>query len=298
MKKTLFFFLFVCLVHPYAESAPVNNDVALTVFDEQILIREQVIYHKKSSDPSPLNEKIDHLKLSTVFAYGVTQDVSVQLTIPFETKEITQTIGGVARRRKTTGLGDLKFLTKYEFYEKDGLGKTSNAHFVAGLEIPTGDTSDEDSVGKLDRDLQLGKGTWNPIVGVAYNWETFRHEFDASISYMFHPEARGYEFGDMLHHNLSYQFRIWPWSLKGRKGLPGYFFLGFELNGIWHQKDQQFGREIDNTGEYVLYGSPTLQYISRRVIWESSIQLPLINAVNGEQSESDFIMRTGLRIQF
>lgn len=301
--KHLFKFVFflsaiaLCFV-PASFAIPVNNDIALTVFDEQVLVREQVVYTRKSDDPSPLDQKEDHLHVSTVFAYGITQDLSVQLTYPFMIQEIEETRNGQRVKRKTSGFGDLKAVGKFEFFENDSLGKTENAAIIAGLQMPTGDTDDEDRYGKLSRDLQVGKGSWNPIAGLAYNWETFRHEFDASFSYMLHTEGHGYEFGDMLHHNASYQFRVWPWSLDGIEGLPGYWFVGVELNGVWHQKDKDRGRTVDASGGYTLYGSPTLQFISRRFIWESSIQLPMIQVTNGEQSETDLMLRTGFRVQF
>lgn len=298
MKKLISLAGLLFFTPTLAFAIPVNNDIALTVFDEQLLIREQFIYSKTGSDPSPVDEKSYRFMSSTVLAYGITQDLSVQVTMPFMHHEIRHTIAGRRVKRDTTGFGDLKTVAKYEFYEKDGLGKTKNAALLAGLEMPTGDFNDRDRFGVLPRDLQVGKGTWNPLVGAHYNWETFRHEIDLSVSYMINTEAHGYEFGDVFHHNFNYQFRIWPWSLEGVKGLPGYWFLGAEFNGRWHQKDSDGGRTVDASGGYTLYGSPTLQFISRRFIWESSVELPVIQITNGEQPETDIIMRTGFRIQF
>ena len=291
-------FLSLSLISP-AYAIPVNNDVALTSFKGQVLVREQVRYTRKSNDNSPQNRTIHRIVIPNVISYGVTEKINLLTTYPIVYTEMSVNTPQGRMRRDASGFGDLKILGKYRAWKSDGVGKTTLVNLLGGLELPTGNTNAKDSLGKLPRTIQPGKGSWNPIVGATFKAETFRHEFNATASWTFNTEGHGFEFGDVLNHTAAYQFRVWPWKFNEEtSGLPTYVFVGVEANGILELKNKLRGSTVDASGGYTLFLSPTVQMISRRVITELSVQLPVISVVNGEQPERELGLAGGFRVQF
>ncbi len=56
--------------------------------------------------------------------------------------------------------------------------------------------------------------------------------------------------------------------------------------------------ELDDTGGTVVFLSPGIQWVTQRVIYEASLQVPVIQNLNGSQVETDFVATAGVRIQF
>jgi len=276
---------------------PVNDETAFTVFKEQWILREQIKYAHKSGDSSASDQRVNSLRMPTSISYGLTDRWSVQTYYPIVYTELTRNVNGEKVRQHAAGPGDLKIYSRYLFWKDNTLGQVKRAGVIGGMEFPTGATGQEDH-GKIPREYQPGKGAWNPSAGVNFTWETFRHELDGKMMYTWNTEGHGYEFGDALTHDLNYQMRVWPWKLPEGKGLPTYLLAGVEANGIWERENQSDGRRISDTGGYTLFLSPSLQVIARRLIWDASIQLPVIQTLNGEQPKTRFILNGGVRFQF
>lgn len=276
---------------------PVNDETAFTVFKDQWILREQVKYTRRSGDPSAADTTINSLLIPTSASYGLTDRWSIQAYYPIVYNDIGRNVDGVKIHQHAAGPGDLKLYGRYLFWKDNTRGQVKRAGLISGMEFPTGATGQNDH-GKILRDYQPGKGSWNPSAGANVTWETFRHELDGKIMYTWNTEGHGYEFGDELTHDLNYQMRIWPWKLPEGGGLPSYLLAGVEANGIWERKHRSSGRRIHDTGGYTLFLSPSLQVIGRRFIWEASIQLPVIQELNGEQPKTRFVLNGGIRFQF
>ncbi|MFH0984095.1 MAG: hypothetical protein V1882_01015 [Candidatus Omnitrophota bacterium] len=300
MKKIIFFLMsfFILIARSYPGFAiPVNDETAFTVFKDQWILREQVQYAYESGGGSGEGEKVISLRMPTSVSYGLTDRWSAQGYYPVVYHELSRSLNGEKLRQHAAGPGDLKIYTRYLFWKDNTLGQVRRAGVIGGMEFPTGATGQEDR-GKIPRDYQPGKGTWNPSAGANFTWETFRHEIDSKVMYVWDTERRGYEFGDTLTHDLNYQMRVWPWKLPEGQGLPTYLLAGVEANGIWERKDQSHGNRMDATGGYTLFLSPSLQVIGTRFIWDASIQLPVIQSLNGEQPKTRFVLNGGIRYQF
>jgi hypothetical protein len=129
-----------------------------------------------------------------------------------------------------------------------------------------------------------------------FTWQTLKRQFDTSISYKFNTEANGFAFGDVLNLDLSYQHRIWPRQLG--KGVPGYLYAVAESNLIWQNKNEVSGIRDANSGGTSLYLAPGIQYVTKRFILETAVQLPVIQDFNGTALENDFIVTAGFRMNF
>lgn len=75
-------------------------------------------------------------------------------------------------------------------------------------------------------------------------------------------------------------------------------FLVVELNGSTSRRAFASGAELRDTGGTTVFLSPGIQYITRRVIYEASVQIPIVQNLNGAQVETDFVTAAGIRIQF
>ncbi|GIW44082.1 MAG: hypothetical protein KatS3mg077_1364 [Candidatus Binatia bacterium] len=81
-------------------------------------------------------------------------------------------------------------------------------------------------------------------------------------------------------------------------GVPALAYGVLELNGVWVERDEAGGKELADSGGYTLLVAPGLQYVSRRWIAEISMQLPIVQSLNGEQVKTDFRVHAGFRIVF
>lgn len=271
--------------------------MGLTPSKDQTIIRSQVRYERKSDDPTTQDRDSRVWKFPQTIVHGFTERFAGIMTVPYLNKEL-RTVSGTERViREDSGIGDISLLMKYKVYKQDSLGATSRLSLIGGLELPTGQSGETDALGKLPRTRQLGSGSWDPIVGVAYTQATFDDEWDFNVTYQFNTEATKFEFGDVLKYTVAYQKRVWPWQLPER-GLYTQLNLVLEANGEWAQKNRSSGSEVDNSGGNTIFLSPGLQVAARSTIVEVSVQLPAIQTLNGNQTEKDYVLVGSVRRSF
>lgn len=276
----------------------INSIVGLTPAKEQLLIRTQIKFTKKSDDPTDKDRDREDLNIPVTVVYGVSEKMALFVTVPYVIKELKSTESGSRRERGDSGLGDITLLGKYRIYTRDYPGKTSRLSILCGIKVPTGEDDEEDSFGRLPQGLQLGSGSFDPFAGVAYTWQTIDHEIDGDLSYKFNTEgANDFKFGDLLKYNIAYQKRVWPFELP-EEGLYSQLNLVLELNGQYQERNKLSGVKVPDSGGHIIFLSPGIQYVTERFIAESSVQLPVIQDLNGSQVETDYIITAGIRITF
>ena len=69
-------------------------------------------------------------------------------------------------------------------------------------------------------------------------------------------------------------------------------------NGETRQDTRRDGTRLDDTGGAVVLLSPGIQFVTRRLIYEGSIQIPVLQNLGGGQVETDFVATAGIRVQF
>jgi len=301
MKKAKFLLcviLAVVLVSQRVYAVSINSNIGLTPSKNQLLIRSQTRFTKKSDDPTNKDRDREDFNILTAIVYGITEKAALFVTVPYLIKELKSTEDGSGRERGDSGVGDITLLGKYRIYTKDYPSKTSRLSILGGIKLPIGEDDEEDSFGRLPQDLQLGSGSFDPIVGTAYTWQTLDNELDIDFTYKFNTEGTNdFEFGDLLKYNIAYQRRIWPFQLP-EEGLYSQLNLVLELNGQYQAKNRRAGVKDADSGGRTIFLSPGIQYVTERFILESSIQLPSIQDLNGSQVETDYIIAAGMRITF
>jgi len=269
------------------EGISINSSVALTPFKGQKIIRVQGKYTRKSDDPSVMNRDIRILMLPATLVYGFTEKFSGFVVAPFIGKKLHTTLPVGRVKRSSSGVGDITLLGKYRVWKLDKRGKTTRAALLGGLKLPTGRSNISDSLGSLPRPLQPGSGSWDPIIGAVVTRQTLDDEWDLSSTYKINTNHRGYRFGNLLKYTVAYQKRILPHELP-EKGLYRQVNAVLELNGEWATKDRTGGTSVANSGGHTIYLSPGMQWVSKRMILEFSVQVPIIQYLNGAQVEADY----------
>lgn len=299
-KKGLVIILAVFFLMPHfapdAESAPITFNTALPVGKGEFILREQAVTTRSTDDPSSMNRDLRVLAIPSVLAYGMTRDLTLFGIVPYldKTMDLNTTSGRV--QRGDSGLGDVTFLSRYTLYADDRLGQTRRLAPFVGLKLPTGDDDETDSLGRLPQTLQLGSGSWDPIVGTVFTWQTFDWEFDVAGQYSFRTPANDFEFGDLARLDISFQYRLWPPGLG--PGVPAFFYGVLESNLIYAGKNESGGVSDPNSGGTTWFLTPGVQFVTKRVILEGAVQVPVVQELHGLALRNDYIVTGGFRLNF
>ncbi len=294
MRKPLLTLALIFLAPTTSIAGPITTNTALPVHDGELIIRGQGKFLRATDDPSPLDRELSVWAVPTVLVYGATEKLAVFGVLPYLDKELQVTTPEGRRSRGDSGLGDLQFFTRYTALQWDKPGETLRLAPFLGLEVPTGRDDKSDSLGRLPQTLQLGSGSWDPFLGLVFTWQTLDWEFDSSVSYDFKTEANDFELGDLFRLDLSYQYRLWPRELG--EGVPGFLYLVAESNLLWQDRNELSGSTDPNSGGTTWFLTPGIQYITKRVILESAVQLPAVQSLGGDALETDFIVTAGFRV--
>ncbi len=287
-------FIFI-LFNPFtAQSLPINSDLGLTPHKDEFIFRIQGRYLTKTDDPSGQNREVDVYSVPVVGVYGFTSKISLLVKIPFLVKEMKTGSGQI---RGDEGLGDISVFGKYRIHTLNFKGGTSRLSLIAGLELPTGDDNERDSSGLLPPGLQLGSGSVDIIAGAVHTLQTLDYEMDTDLRYIFNNEANRFEFGNVFQYNLSFQKRIFPFTLPD-KGIYDQLNALLEFNGFFQEENEFLGIDQPDSGGHTLFISPGLQYVTKRIVYEASFQYPIVQDLNGTQLETDYRLALSLRFQF
>lgn len=279
-------------------AAPNTFNTALPVAKGQYVWREQLVLRERSDD-GPMDREVSVQALGNVLGYGVSSKLAVFAAVPyFFDKQLDVTTSMGRLERNTSGFGDMSLFGRYTLYQNDFTGGTLRVSPLFGVTAPTGDDNDRDSLGELPRPLQAGDGTWDGFGGVVSTYQTLQYQVDAQVLYRENGRHDSFARGDETRFDTSLQFRVWPRSLKGVSGTPGFVYVLLESNLIHRERDQTgSGTDPDSGGTQWLL-APGLQYVTRSWIAEGTVQMPVSSKPNGNAIEDDYIVRFGFRRNF
>lgn len=279
-----------------ATAAPITGNTALPVHERELIVRVQTKLTRSTDDPSSADRELTVWAVPTVFVYGATHKLALFGIVPYLDKELKLNTPGGRRSRGDTGLGDVRFLARYTLGQWDRRQETLRLAPFVGVEAPTGDDNNRDSLGRLPQPLQLGSGSWDALFGTVFTWQKLAWEFDATGSYKLNTEANNFDFGDVARLDLSFQYRLSPFELP--RGVPSFLYAVAESNLIWQGKNEVDGLNDPNSGGVVWFLAPGLQFVTKRFILETAVQLPTVQDLNGDALENDFIVTAGFRSNF
>ncbi len=202
--------------------------------------------------------------------YGITADWEIGIEIPYAWMEEN---GGDAN-----GIGDIVLDTKYQFWKRDlPLAQYKAAAFLK-TKLPTGDD---------DSTPRLGSGSTDVIAGLATGYESRRWYWFASGVYRGNTEgAGGLEKGDKQFLNVVGGVR----PVLSEYDEPDTVLM-LELNWERAGRDDLSGTELADTGGWELFLSPVFWWTYGQFAIRGGVQIPIAEALNGDQATSDYRAR-------
>jgi len=281
-----------------AQAAPNTFNTALPVAQGEYLWREQLVFRERA-DNGPADRESSVQALVSVLGYGATPKLAVFGVVPyFFNKELDATTPMGRVERATEGFGDISLFGRYTLFQYDFPGGTFRVSPVLGVTAPTGDDNERDRFGELPRPLQAGDGAWDAFAGVVSTYQTLQYQVDAQALYRENGRHEGFARGDVARFDASLQYRIWPRSLKGMSGAPGFVYALLESNLIHRERDEIGSAADSNSGGTQWLLAPGLQYVGRRWVLEATAQFSASSDPNGDPIDDDFIARMGFRHNF
>jgi hypothetical protein len=265
------------------------------------------------------------------FAYGLSDRLMVSLQLPYvirtgiregEHQHILHgptemVVNEVVDRGESKGIGDLSVLGQYRFTgERSG----PQASLLFGVKTPTGATDERDDEGELfETEFQPGSGSWDGLFGLALTQAMGRWSLDGNVLYTVATEgAQDTDLGDRFQYNGAVSYRLIGASLpgaterhhehhhnkghhhehrvRGNGGLAVDAVL--EVNGDWQAKQDIAGETDPNSGGNVVFLSPGVRLTSNAWSGFVSLGLPIVNDLNGQQSEPEYRLVGGIAASF
>lgn len=284
--------LLVLLTFPgesFAQGPPIITDTPILLGLEGKAVAVRTVVVKKSrlyQDGNRISDPLQREVTATIFPisvpYNVTSDLLFGMTIPLTNIHITSLSGD----NTSFGLSDISLFAKYLVVQVDELQETFRVIIKGSVKLPTGNKN---------RTPALGTGTFDYSFGTVGAWIGKRFGIYGDVSYILNGTSDGYKFGNSFSYNAAIAFRAIPAVYKAYPTDQWNLYL--ELNGKSFLMDDENGQALQNTGRNIVFLSPGIQYILSRIfLVEGSLQIPIIQSLNGTQLGTDFSANVGIRL--
>lgn len=215
--------------------------------------------------------------------YGITDNLTMLVSYPYTFKSglrASEHFGSILEQGDSVGFGDLSLQARYRFLDSGCSG--IQATLLAGIKMPTGETSERDSEGfKLAADDQPGTGSWDPVMGLAISklWGPFA----VSTNGLYRLSTKGTQntiVGDVAAYNLALTYRpegkvakLFPQTVAGHE--LSYTTV-LELNGLWQE-----------SGSNTVFITPGLTIgIDQKLFVSAALGFPVIDSSSEIQPET------------
>lgn len=299
-------------------SGPINT-IAATLMPSETWsagIRTEVIENDEFSDQQLINyadkgmegiHSVDRIiSTSLSVAYGVNDGLTLSARLPYiERKniregEIEDGDAEAHAHGDSSGLGDLLLFGQYRISES----KNTEASLLLGLKAPIGETDYKDDNGhRFETEFQSGTGSWDFLVGSAISHTNDKFGYHANVLFNKTTEgSQSTEIGDILSYNLAMTYSLngedhskhEHHSDSSETGITWDAVI--ELNGETRRKNKISGVSEEHSGGTVLLIAPGLRMATGNIGGFISIGLPIVENMNGQQTDLDVRIVAGLSI--
>ncbi|MDQ7050404.1 MAG: hypothetical protein Q9M92_13085 [Enterobacterales bacterium] len=273
-------------------AAPITFNTALPISQGEWIWRLQYV-QIQSKDSSQLQRNRQEELIASTFVYGVSPKLALFATLGYSDRTFS---AFSSAPRQAKGLIDSKLLARYTLYQKDFLAGSFRIAPFVGVKLATARDDLQDQNGRLPKPVQLGSGSQDWTGGIVTTYATSSWGIDAQISYLDAGQSNQFSKGDRFSADFAFQYPLFKPSNKN--GEADFFDLQLEFNYRDQAQSTTAGLSDINSGGVTLLVAPGLQYITRNLIIESSVQLPIQQDLNGQALEMDSIFRLGFRTNF
>jgi hypothetical protein len=290
-----------------AQALPFHTETAITTGFEESAARTFAQFLGRSglvrngiAVADPLQRDIDvYAQPFAVLPYAITPMWTTRVIVPFLHKSMDFTAAdGVRRNYTTSGVGDVIVDTKWIFSSKNRLAGTTRLGIEGGVKIPIGKTGATLPDGTVaPRPLQVGSGSWDFPFKALFTLTQGRHGLLANVGYRVKTTDDGFKAGNVFSYDVAVALRFLPWVYK--KFTDQTLVVYLELNGAVAARDEVEGTPNPDSGGHLLFLSPDLQWIPTPwLLFEGSVQFPIVQDLNGTQLDYDTRFQIGARIRF
>lgn len=234
--------------------------------------------------------------------YGVTDNITLQLTIPVVFREHDHNIEvgaedanplGEFENFDTAGLGDIRLIAKYGFLPT----LRSLLVFGVGVDFPTGNFEARGAEGGIQEPwLQVGRGQYGIIAHAFQSYELIPHTLNQFLSFTYEHTFENkfsYQFGDRYFINGGLNWLVTPkitlsGQLNYRYAVHDTFVSSLETTGPMDMPGETVldpnvvRRKVNNTGSTALFFTPGMTLnLGDRTQWYFYGQAPLVRDFNG-----------------
>ncbi len=254
-----------------AMAGPINTNAALTPRKGGAIFRLQ--YHYSEAGEAGNIMHVNSSRVIGTLVYGITEDLAAIFSAPYVNRQVDRVVPRFGRSEQAhDGVGDLNFMLKYRFWQRDdGPGRTMRWAVLGGMNFRSGNSD-------------FSSDSYDPVIGTVFSVRRTGLHFDADLLYQFNT-GRGRFSHDALRYDASLALRL----ISGTTQRD----IAWELNAVAELN----GRYVAN-GSHEVFLSPGVQFVTDQLVLETSIQLPVIQDLPTSQPETDYRVITGLRFQW
>ena len=147
-----------------AQSGPITFNSAIGLAEDEFVLREQYVLNRSGDDPSGTDRERTSQAVISVLGYAFNSDFMLIGVLPYIDNDLDITALGTRQNRSTSGIGDSRLFGRYTVFRKNWLGGTLRISPFVGIEMPTGQDDDHDALGRLPASVQVGSGSWDPLL--------------------------------------------------------------------------------------------------------------------------------------
>ncbi len=235
--------------------------------------------------------------------YGATNKLTLMAMGAYVEKEMNHVTGtGVSFKTRAKGAGDTKVSALYGLYQ----GENNRLHMQLGVSLPTGgikyrDRTPAGADSKLPYPMQLGSGTYDPIIGATYAMDADGYTLGSQLNTTIRTgekNSQGYHLGN------EYNATAWvakPWTpalstslrleAKAWEDIKG---ADAELNAALiptARADLRGGRRLD-----ALVGVNFAPHQAHNL--SAEFGLPVYQRLDGPQLQMDYRFTLGYQVSF
>lgn len=299
--------LMCCPLTLSAQALPFHTATAITTGFEESAARTFSSFFgrgglrsNRAGITDPMQRDIDvFVQPLGVLPYAITPMWTTRVVVPFVRKSMDFTApGGVRGDYTTSGIGDVLVDTKWVFFSHNQLRGTTRLGIQGGMKIPVGGTGATMPDGTVaPRPLQVGSGSWDFPFMVLFTMTRDRFGLVANTGYRINTSDDGIDAGNVFSYDVALGFRLAPWVYKTLRDKSLIVYV--ELNGEVARRDEIAGTPNADSGGHVLFLSPDIQWIPTPwLLFEGSVQFPIVQDLNGIQLEYDTRFQLGTRFRF
>ncbi len=174
--------------------------------------------------------------------YLPTSNTQIGIALPYIMYNPIQGVSG-------SGLADIQLIGKYQFYRKDGTGKTFRLLAKTVQSLPTGEVLDL---------MDLSTGLYQGYAGIVAGYESLKFGISNELGYSWMPDGTL----DGLRHKLGFGLPLLK-PIYPNKQLNLYF----EYSSFW----------LPQRDGYQLLYAQGMQFASKDITFDLALQAPLVN---------------------